>query len=60
MYVKISTKGDLEKNKKMADIIQDICPNPDPHTALFIPNISPFLIGLLSSQKTVNTKDIEL
>ena len=60
MYVKVSIKGDLEENKKLADIIEDICPNPDPHTTLFIPNISPFLIGLMASQKTVSTKDIEL
>ena len=46
MYVKVSIKGDLEQNKKLADIIEDICPSPDPHTTLFIPNISPFLIGL--------------
>ena len=34
--------------------------NPLPYTTLFIQNISPFLIGLLSRKKTVNTKDIEL
>ena len=60
MYVKISIKGDLEQNRKMADINEDIYPNPDPHATLFIPNISPFLIGLLASQKTVNNKDIDL
>ena len=30
MVVKICIKGDLEHNKKMADIIEDICPYPLP------------------------------
>ena len=34
--------------------------NPLPYTTLFIQNISPFLIALLSRKKTVNNKDIEL
>ena len=28
MYVKVSIKGDLEQNKKLADIIEDICDPP--------------------------------
>ena len=30
MYVKVSIKGDLEQNKKLADIIEDIMSKPRP------------------------------
>ena len=63
MDVKICIEGDLEHNKKMADIIRTYVHRPTtdplPYTTLFIQNISPFLIGVLSRKKTVNTKDIE-
>ena len=35
MYVKVSIKGDLEQNKKLADIIEDICPNNIIHSQYF-------------------------
>ena len=62
MDVKICIKGDLEHNKRYQSrtYVHRPTTNPLPYTTKFIQNICPFLIGVLSRKKTVNTKDIEL
>ena len=62
MDVKISIKGDLEHNKKMADIIEDICPETH-HQPSALNNIihsKCFSVSDWSFVKKENNKDIEL
>ena len=62
MDVKICIKGDLEHNKKMADIIEDICPETH-HQPSALNNIihsKYFFVSDWSFVKKENNKDIEL